>query len=53
MLDHVLSFKREAKKINIKVAENILYMIAHSASGFDSYVYLIKTIYLNGEVSLI
>ena len=40
MLDHVLSLKREVKKINIKIVEYNLYLIAHNGSGFDSYVVL-------------
>ena len=37
MLDRVLSFKREYKKINNKIVECYLYMIVHNGSGFDSY----------------
>ena len=40
MLDHVLSFKGEAKKIKNKIVEYNLYLIAHNGSGFDSYVVL-------------
>ena len=40
MLDHVLPFKGEVKKVNSKVVEKILFMIAHNGSGFDSYVVL-------------
>ena len=40
MLDHILKFKREAKKINNKIVENKLNLIAHNGSGFDSYVVL-------------
>ena len=40
MLDHVLSFKGELKKVKNKIVENNLYLIAHSVSGFDSYVLL-------------
>ena len=38
MLDHVLSFKREPKKVRNKIVEYNLYLIAHNGSGFDSYV---------------
>ena len=38
MLDHVLSFKRENKKVNNKDIEHNLYLMAHNGSGFDSYV---------------
>ena len=40
MLDHVLSFKGEPKKIKNKIVEYDLYLIAHNGSGFDSYVVL-------------
>ena len=40
MLDHVLSFKGEPKKIKNKIVEYNLYLIAHNGSGFDSYVEL-------------
>ena len=40
MLDHVLSLKGEPKKINYKVVEHKLYLIAHNGSGFDIYVVL-------------
>ena len=38
MLDHVLSFKGEPKKIKNKIVECNLSLIAHNGSGFDSYV---------------
>ena len=38
MIDHVLSFKGEPKKIKNKIVEYKLFMIAHNGSGFDSYV---------------
>ena len=38
MLDHVLSFKGEAKKVNTKIVQKNLLMIAHKGSGFGSYV---------------
>ena len=40
MLDHVLSFEGETKKINIEIVEYNLYSIAHNGSSFDSYVVL-------------
>ena len=40
MLDYVLQFKGEAKRINNKIVELKLYLIAHKGSGFDSYVVL-------------
>ena len=40
MLDYVLSFKGEPKKIKNKIVEYNLYLIAHNGSGFDSYVVL-------------
>ena len=38
MLDHILSFKGESKKINNKIVEYKIFLIAHNGSGFDSYV---------------
>ena len=40
MLDHVLSFKGEPKKVKNKIFEYNLYLIAHNGSGFDIYVVL-------------
>ena len=40
MLDYVLQFKGEAKRINNKIVKYNLYLIAHKGSGFDSYVVL-------------
>ena len=40
MLDYVLSYKGEPKKVKNKIVENNLYLIAHNGSGFDSYVVL-------------
>ena len=40
MLDHVLSFKGEPKKVKNKFLEYNLYLIAHNGSGFDSCVVL-------------
>ena len=40
MLDYVLQFKGEAKRINNKVVKYNLFLIAHKGSGFDSYVVL-------------
>ena len=40
MLDRVLSFKGEPKKVKNKIVEYNLYLIAHNGSGFDSYVVL-------------
>ena len=40
MLDHVLSFKGEPKKVRNKLVEYNLYLIAHNGLGFDSYVVL-------------
>ena len=40
MLDHVLSFKGEPKKVNNRIVEYNLYLIAHNGSGLDSYVVL-------------
>ena len=40
MLDYVLQYKGEPKRINNKLVKNNLYLIAHKGSGFDSYVVL-------------
>ena len=40
MLDHVLSFKGEPKKVKNKIVEYDLYLIAHNGFGFDGYVVL-------------
>ena len=38
MLDHILQFKEETKKVNNKNVKYNLYILAHNGSGFDSYV---------------
>ena len=40
MLDYVLQFKGEPKRIINKIVKYNLYLIAHKGSGFDSYVVL-------------
>ena len=40
MLDYVLQYKGEPKRINRKIVKNKLHLIAHKGSGFDSYVVL-------------
>ena len=40
MLDYVLQFKGEPKRITIKIVKYNLYLISHKGSGFDSYVVL-------------
>ena len=40
MLDHVLSFKGEPKKVKTENVQNNLYLIARNGSGFDGYVVL-------------
>ena len=40
LLDYVLQFKGEAKKVNKKIVNQNLYLLAHKGSGFDSYVIL-------------
>ena len=40
VLDHVLSFKGEPKKVKNKIVEYNLCLIAHNGSGFHSYVVL-------------
>ena len=53
MLDHVLSFKREVKKINDKNVEYNKNLKAHNGSGFDSYVVLNNLPQWRNVVSLI
>ena len=53
MLDHVLSFKSEPEKVNIKNVEYNLYLIAHNGSAFDSYVVLNNLPQWRNVVSLI
>ena len=40
MLDYVLQFKGEPKRINNKIVKYNLYLVAHKGSGLDSYVVL-------------
>ena len=40
MLDYVLSFKGEPKKVTNRIVEFTLYLIALTGSGFDGYVVL-------------
>ena len=40
MLDYVLQYKGEQKRINNKIVKYNLYLIAHKGSAFDSYVVL-------------
>ena len=40
MLDYVLHFKGEPKRVNHKDVKYKLYLIAQKGSGFDSYVEL-------------
>ena len=40
MLDHLLDFKGEAKKVINKFVKNNLYLLARKVSGLDSYVVL-------------
>ena len=40
MLDYVLQYKGEPKRINNKIVKYNLYLLAHKGSGFDSYVVL-------------
>ena len=53
MLDHVLSFKGEPKKVKNKIVEYNLYLIAHNGSGFDSYVVLNNLLQWRNVVKLI
>ena len=40
MLDYVLQYKREPKRIDNKIVKYNLYLIAHKGSTFDSHVVL-------------
>ena len=40
MLDHILFFKGEVKKVKNEIVEYNIYLIAHNVSGFDSFVLL-------------
>ena len=40
MLDYVLQFKGESKRVNNNIFEYNSYLLAHKGSGFDSYVVL-------------
>ena len=40
MLDQILQFEGEAKKVNNKIVMFILYILVHNGFGFDSYVVL-------------
>ena len=40
LLDYVLQFKGEPKKVNNKIVKCNKYLIAHKGSGFDSHVVL-------------
>ena len=53
MLDYVLQFNGEPKRINNKFVKYILYLTAHKGSGFDSYVVLNKLPQWRTVVSLI
>ena len=53
MLDHVLSFKGEPKKVNNTNVEYNLYLIAHKGSGFDICVVLNNLPHWRSVVKLI
>ena len=53
MLDNVLQFKGEPKRINNKIVKFKLYLIAHKGSGFDSYIILYISPQWRTVVSLI
>ena len=53
MLDYVLQFEGEPRKINNKIVKYNLYLIAHQGSGFDSYVVLNNLLQWRTVVSLI
>ena len=53
MLDHVLEFKGEAKRVNIRIVKYTLYFIAHNGSGFDRYAVMNNLPQCRAVVSLI
>ena len=53
MLDRVLSFKGEPRKIKNKIVDYKLNLIAHNGLGFDSYVVLNKLSQWRSVVKLI
>ena len=53
MLDYVLQYKGEPKRIINKIVKYNLYLIAHKGSGFDSYVVLNNLLQWRTVVSLI
>ena len=52
MLNLVPAFKGEAKKVNNKIFEYNLWMIAHNWSGFDSYLILNNLLQWRSVVNL-
>ena len=53
MLDNVLSFKGEPKKVKNKIVEYNLYLVAENGSRFDSYVVLNNLPHWRSVVKLI
>ena len=53
MLDHVLSFNGEAKKVKNKIVDFNLSLKTRNGSGFDSYVVLNKLPHWRRVVNLI
>ena len=53
ILDYALQLKGESKRNNDKFVKNILYLLAHTGSGFDSYVVSNKSPQWKTVVSLI
>ena len=53
MLDYVLQFKGERKRINNKFVKYNLYLMAHKGSGFDSYIVINNLPQWRTAVSLI
>ena len=40
MLDDIITYKGEPKKVNNKIVEYELHMLAHNGSSFDTYIIL-------------
>ena len=53
LLDHVLQFSGEVKRVNCKIVKYKQYILAHNVSAFDSYVGLNNLLQWRIVVSLI
>ena len=53
MLDHIIQYKGEAKKIENEIVMFTVYILAHNGFSFDSYDVLNKLLQWRTVVSLI